>query len=171
MAITNQTYEELQRENKGYLDVSASEFYFGKVRPFMESMLLKCKTDGELIRTIEKVINASDSFCIQKNYTSVAESFTILEKAITDKNYFNGVMRKAPEAEKEMVRELINKISDLRMIIKCEPPFVPKEKKIKERLNYEPPKGHSPIGENKDYDTHNMKVLTKPNPKQRIPNV
>lgn len=171
MAITNQTYEELQKETKGYLDVSASEFYFDKVRPFMEDMLLTCKTDEELIRTIEKVINASDSFCIQKDYEKVADSFYVLEKAITDKSYFNGVMRKAPEQEKEMVRELIGKISDLRMIIKCEPPYTPKEKEVKERLNYEPPRGNSPIGENKDYDAHNMKVLTEPNPKPRIPNV
>lgn len=171
MAITNKEYNELQKETKGYLDVSAEDFYFDKVRPLMQTMLLQCKTDGELIRTIEKVINAADSFCVQKDYTNVAESFFTLEVAITDKNYFNGVMRKAPESEKEMVRDLISKISDLRMIIKCEPPQTPKEKEVKERLNYEPPRGNSPIGENKDYDIHNMKVLTEPNPKQRIPNV
>ena len=171
MAITDKTYDEIEKESKGYLDVSAQDFYFGKVRPFMQNMLLECKTDGELIRTIEKVINAADSFCVQKDYESVAESFSTLEVAITDRNYFNGVMRKAPETEKEMIRELISKISDLRMIIKCEPPYTPKEKEAKERLNYEPPRGNSPIGENKDYDTHNMKTLTEPNPKQRIPNV
>ena len=171
MAITDQTYNELQKETKGYLDISASDFYFDKVRPFMQDMLLKCKTDGELIRTLEKVINAADSFCIQKDYISVADSFDTLQIAITDKNYFNGAMKKAPEAEKEMVRELINKISDLRMIIKCEPPYEPQNKQVKDRLNYEPAKGKSPIGENKDYDIHNMKILNEPNPKQRIPNV
>ena len=171
MAITNQAYNELERDTKGLLNISASEFYFEKIRPYMQDMLLKCKTDKELIRTIEKVVNSADSFCVQGNYEMVAESFDILQKAVTDKSYFNGVMSKAPEAEKEMVRELIAKISDLRMIIKCEAPYVPEEKKIKERLNYEAPKSNSPIGENKDFDTHNMKVLNEPNPKQRIPNV
>lgn len=170
MAITNDTYNEMQREAKGYLDISADKFYFDKVRPFMQEMLLKCKTDGELLRTLEKVINAADSFCIQKNYAMVAESFDTLEIAITDRNYFNGVMRKAPEAEREMVRELAVKISDLRMIIKCEPPYQPKEAKTRDRLNYQPPQGKSPIGENEDYLTHNMKTLNEANPKPRIPN-
>ncbi len=171
MAITNEEYNKLEKESKGYLEVSAYDFYFNKVRPFMQDMLLKCKTDGELIRTLEKVINAADSFCIEKDYNSMMESFNVLERAITDRNYFNGVMRKAPEAEREMVRELIGKISDLRMIVKCEPPYQPKEPKERERLNYKAPTGNSPIGENEDYLTHNMKTLNEPNPKQRIPNV
>lgn len=171
MAITENQYNEYQKEAQGYLNVSANDFYFGKVRPFMQSMLLKCKTDAELIRTIDKVINASDSFCIQKDYQSVMESFAVLETAITDKNYFNGVMKKAPEAEKEMVRQLIEKISDLRMIVKCEPEYTPKEQPTKDRLNYRKPTMTTPIGENEDYLTHNMKTLNEPNPKKRIPNV
>jgi len=171
MAITNETYDTVAKEAKGYLEVSASDFYFNKVRPFMKDMLLTCKTDGELIRTLEKVINAADSFCVKKDYESMMESFRTLERAITDKNYFNGVMRKAPEAEREKVRELITKITDLRMIAKCERPHQPEEKKVKERLNYNAPNGHSPVGENKDYLTHNMKKLSEVSPKTRIPNV
>lgn len=171
MAITAQAYNELQKDSKGLLDISTSDFYFDKVRPHMQDMLLKCKTDGELIRTLEKVLNAADSFCLRKDYESFMESFSILEVAITDKNYFNGVMKKAPEAERQMVRDLIEKISDLHMLVKCEEPYVPEEKKVRERLNYEPPRGKSPIGENKDFDTHNMKTLNEPNPKKRIPNI
>lgn len=166
MGIAESTYNELQRKAKDHLQVSANDFYFDKVRPFMQEMLLKCRTDEELIRTLEKVVNASDSFCIQKDYENLMESFTTLEIAITDKNYFNGVMKKAPEAEKEMVRELIEKISDLRMIVKCETPVEPEEKTTKERLNY-----NSPVGENEDFVVHNMKTLSEPNPKNRIPNV
>lgn len=171
MAITAQAYSELQKDAKGLLDISTSDFYFDKVRPFMQEVLLKCKTDGELIRTLEKVINAADGFCNKKDYESFIESFHTLEVAITDASYFNGVMRKAPEAEKEMVRQLIEKISDLHMLVKCEEPYTPEEKKTRDRLNYEPPRGRSPIGENKDFDTHNMKTLNEPNPKKRIPNV
>lgn len=171
MAITSQDYSELQKDNKGLLDISAGDFYFGKVRPFMNEMLLKCKTDGELIRTLEKVINAADPLCNKSDYQSFIEEFDTLEVAITDKNYFNGVMKKAPETEKEMVRELITKITDLRMLVKCEQPYMPNEKSVKERLNYNPPVGNSPVGENGDYITHNMKKLSEPNPKNRIPNV
>lgn len=169
--VTMYDYNDSQKEKKGLLDISTNDFYFGKVRPFMQAILLKCKTDGELIRTIEKVINAADSFCIKKDYNSFIESFDTLEIAITDDNYFNGVMKKAPESEKEMVRELIEKISDLRMLVKCEEPYVPQEKTIKDRLNYQSATSNSPIGENKDFDIHNMTVLTQSNPKKRIPNV
>ena len=154
-------------ENKdSMLEISTNEFYFEKVRPFMQDMLLKCKTDGELIRTLEKVMNAADSFCIKKDYESFMSSFDTLETAITDKNYFNGVMRKAPETEKEMVRKLIEYITDLHMLVKCEKPIETKEESAKDRLNYD----KSPIGDNKDYAKHNMKILNEPNPKERIPN-
>ena len=118
MAITEDDYENLQRQQKGLLDIDTQEFYFGNIRPFMQDMLLTCKTDKELLRTIEKVINAGDSFCNDKNYEALNESFDVLDTAITDANYFNGVMKKAPEEEKNKVRELIDKIADLRMIIK-----------------------------------------------------
>lgn len=171
MAITDKAYNELQKETSGYLNISAEDFYFNKIRPFMQEMLMKCRTDGELIRTLEKVINSADSFCVQKDYAKVMDSFVTLETAITDKNYFNNAMKKAPEAEKEMVRELIAKISDLRIIIKCEPPYTPAEKKTKDRLNYRAPQANSPVGENEDYYTHNMKKLNESSPKTRIPNV
>lgn len=163
MAISKST-EEINKES--LLEISTSEFYFNKVRPFIQEMLLKCKTDGELIRTLEKVTNAADSFCVRKEYNDFIESFDVLETAITDKNYFNGAMKKAPEAEKEMVRQLIEHIKDLRMLVKCEKPTEPTGTKDKERLNYNP----SPIGENKDFGSHNMKTLNEPSPKERIPN-
>lgn len=166
MAITQQQQNEVQKEQKGLLEINTKDFYFNKMRPFLNDILLKCKTDGELIRTIEKVINAADSFCIKEDYENFIASFDTLEIGITDRNYFNGVMKKAPEEERQMVRDLIEKIKDLRMIVKCEKPSEPKVKKTKDRLNYDP----SPIGENKDFGKHNMQKLNKPNPTERIPN-
>lgn len=165
MAISETYYSEMEKQRKGYLDINAYDFYFNKMRPFLEDVLMKCRTDEELTRTIYKVMNASDSFCQRKQYDLLAESFDVLEVAITDKNYFNGVMKKAPESEKEMVRELIGKIADLRMIIKCEPKQEPEEKATKDRI------GYSPIGENEDYSHRNMATLNEPTPKRRIPNV
>lgn len=170
MAITESDYGDLQKQQKGLLDIDTQGYYFNNIRPFMQNMLLTCKTDGELLRTIEKVINAGDSFCNDKNYEALNESFDVLNTAITDTSYFNGVMKKAPEEEKNKVRELIEKISDLRMIIKCEQPVVPEEKKIRERLNYREPTTLSPNGENEDFSTHNMHKLNTPIPKNRIPN-
>lgn len=169
MAMSPNDYA-VQRQNSP-LEISASEYYFNTMRPHLQDMLLKCKTDLELIRTIEKVVNASDSYCNNQDYAMVAESFTTLERGITDRNYFNGVMKRASEDEKQMVRDLIAKISDLRMIIQCET-IVEKEKpKTKERLNYRSPSNGSPVGENEDFAIHNMKVLNQPNPKKRIPNI
>lgn len=157
--------EELNKEGS-LLEINTQQFYFDKMRPFLNDILLKCKTDGELIRTIEKVINAADSFCIKKDYINFIESFDVLETSINDKNYFNGAMKRGTEEEKEMIRNLSQKIADLRLIVKCEKPSEFKKEESKERLNYDP----SPIGENKDYAKHNMKTLNQPNPKERIPN-
>ncbi len=169
MAMSSDSYAASKKDN--ILDISAEEYYFNTLRPYLQSMLLKCRTDGELIRTIDKVINAADSFCVRKKYALMAESFDVLETGITDKSYFNGVMKKAPEEEKEMVRNLVGKISDLRMIIQCEEPTEEEPPSFKERINYEPPTALSPNGENKDYQTHNMKNLTACHPNKRIPNV
>jgi hypothetical protein len=170
MAITMQDYNELEKESKGLLEVNTSDFYFKTVRPLMDTILLKYKTDKELIRTIEKVINAADSFCIRKDYKSFIESFETLQTVITGNNYFYGVMSKASEEEKEAIRTLISKLDDLNMIVQCEDPYTPKEKKTKDRLNYKEPDKYSPIGENMDYVNHNMKILNESNPKKRIPN-
>lgn len=166
MPITQTDYNELEAQKKGYLEISAYDYYFNKVRPHMKDMLMKCRTDEELTRTLDKVLNAGDSFCQRKDYIMLAESFNVLETAITDKNYFNGVMKKASEEERQMVRDLISKISDLRMLIKCEVIEPKKETKIRDRIDY-----NSPVGENEGYSTHNMKELSKPNPRKRIPNV
>lgn len=170
VAVGPSSYEEQEKKQKGYLEISAYDFYFNKVRPHMEEMTLKCRTDEELMRTLEKVINSSDSSAIRKNYEELGESFNVLNEAITDPSYFNGVMKKAPEAEKEMVRQLITLIGDLKLLIKCENPVPAEEQKARERLNYRKPTEATPIGENEDFVNHNMKVLTEPKPKERIPN-
>ena len=159
-----------EKNNNSNLDISVDDYYFGKLRPFMKEMLMKCKTDGELQRTIEKVINSADGFCNNNQLEELDGTFNVLDEAISDPSYFDGVMKKAPETEKEMVRELISKISDLRMIIKYEDPVKPKEVKVRERLGYSNPTGNSPNGENEDFLTHNMETLNKPVPKKRIPN-
>lgn len=163
MPLNEKTYAEARKENP--LEITASDFYFDTMRPHLEKMLATCRTDPELIRTIEKVINAADSFCAAKNYEALSESFDVLNTAITDKTYFNGAMKRGSEEEKSMVRDLATKISDMRMIIQCEPPVTPETPSVKERLNYS-----SPIGENQDFGSHNMKNLNTPQPKRRIPN-
>lgn len=152
-------------KKKDLLEVGVQDFYFNKLRPYMQDMLLTCRTDGELIRTLEKVINASDSFCQAKNNTELAETYQVLLTGITDKSYFvTGPARRAPEEEKAKIRDLVTKINDLLLIIKCEPPVELKEKKLRGRI------GYSPSGENQDYSTHNMQSLNIPQPQKRIPN-
>lgn len=165
--ISQNDYNVDLRGQKDLLAINYEEYYFNKMRPFLNDMLLKCKTDHELLRTIEKAMNAADSFCIAKDLDGLRDAFETLNIAITNKNYFNSVlMQKASEEEREMVRQLIDKIQDLWLIIKCEEKPAPKEKVIKDRLDYD-----SPNGENMGYSIHNMKNLTIPTPKKRIPNV
>lgn len=159
-------YEQLRANNA--LEISAYDYYFDKVRPYLQQIQLQCKSDPELTRTIDKVINAGDSFCQAKKYPELSSTFDVLYKAITDKNYFNGAMKKGTEAEKQMVRDLVTKISDLKTIIQFEKPVAEEEPKTRDRLNYfeDGPNGH-----NQDYNTHNMEKLNTPSPKGRIPNI
>ena len=165
--ITVKPEELLEKSKDDVFDVGAQKFYFEKLRPYMQDMLLTCRTDGELIRTIEKVINASDSFCQAEQYEELSDTYSVLLKGITDRAYFSTrPMRKAPEQEKEKVRELIAKVNDLLLILKYEKSAPPKEKYFKERVGY-----LSPNGENEDFVHRNMKTLNEAKPKERIPNI
>lgn len=166
MAISEQTYVEAERGRRGILDIDTEQYYFDNLRPYMQEMMKTCKADGELYRTLDKVVNAVDSLCVRKQFKKIPDEIEVLNIAINDRNYFNGPMKRAPESEKEMVRTLSSKLSDFLMIIKCEPDDVAVEPSIKERLDY-----HSPSGENMAYATHNMKELGKPIERMRIPNV
>ena len=95
MPLTDQTYAEARRENP--LEITASDYYFNTMRPYLEQMLAKCRTDPELTRTIEKTMNAADSFCAAKDYAAVSDSFEVLNTAISDKGYFNGAMKRGTE--------------------------------------------------------------------------
>lgn len=167
MAISKQA----GMEEDSLLNVTAQAYYFNTMRPYLEQMYMTCVTDEELCRTIQKVMNSGDTACVRKEYDKLAEAFDVIEVAITDKNYFNGVMQKASEKEKEMVRNLPEKIESLRAIIKCEPKDDVAPEGIKDRIGYRPGTVSSPIGENEDFATHNMSALNKPMPKERIPNI
>lgn len=169
--ITDKNYVEAEKARRGILEINTEEYYFGKLRPFMKEVMAVCKTDPELYRTLDKVINETDGLCAAKEYPRIIEAFSVLNNAITDLNYFNGVMQKASEEEKKKVRELISKIADFFMIVKCEEPVEKPEKKTKDRLDYKKSFEDSPIGENMGYREHNMKKLNEPNPGKRIPNV
>lgn len=165
MAMTGENYDLTDKNQKNLLEIGAEQFYFDKLRPYMVDMQLKCKTDEILNRSIDKVINSCDSLCINKNYNDMLDVLDIIMIPIMDKNYFEiGAMKRATENEKNIIRELITKIQDLKLILKYEEVPSKEEKQPKERLDY------SPNGENQSFSTHNMKELSKPNPKRRIPN-
>lgn len=166
MAISENTYVEAERGRRGILDINTETYYFENLRPYVQEMMRTCKTDGELYRTLDKVVNAVDSLCARKQFKKISDELDVLNIAINDRNYFNGPMKRAPESEKEMVRKLRDKLSDFLMIIKCEPDDVAVEEKTKERLDY-----NSPTGENIAYSIHNMKELNKPITRERIPNI
>jgi hypothetical protein len=170
--ITEANYAEVEKARLGSLEIGAEDYYFKTLRPYMQDMMRTCKTDPELYRTLDKVINATDGLCTHKKYQEIIDELAVLQKVITDVSYFNnGAIKRASEEEKNKVRDLISKVSDFIMIIKCEPPYTPTETKTRERLDYQPAYDNSPNGENMGYREHNMKNLTKPIPQKRIPNV
>lgn len=171
MAVAINNYDEIQKESKGYLDISASEFYFNKVRPHIQDMLLTCKTDQELTRTLEKIVNSGDSFCVRKEYQLLVKSFAVFSKVVTSYNYYSGPLRHT-EAERNKIEKLSELVSDLTLIVQCEKQEEPTETSTRERLDYIPPIGGiKGEGFNGGHAEHNMKNLTKPIPAKRIPNV
>lgn len=160
-----------EQPKQSNLDVTASQYYFDTLKPYMKDMYMKCTTDEELGRTLEKVMNKADSCVVASEYADASEAFDQLYEAITDKTYFTGtVMQKAAEEEKKLIRGLAEKIVDFRMIVKCEQPVEKEEKKARDRIGYREGTESSPIGENEDFSTHNMESLNKCEPKGRIPN-
>lgn len=158
-------------QKKGYLDISASEFYFNKVRPHIQDMLLTCKTDEELLRTLDKITNAADSFCIRKEYSEMMGTFDVFMKVTSGRNYFSGVIKNASDEEKEKIRKMIALVNDLSVIVQCEEPEEVEVAQGKERLDYNSPNGEFlNKGYNKSYEEHKQK-LNASEPKKRIPNV
>lgn len=157
-----------QVESNSPLEIPASEYYFTKLRPYLKEVYKVCVTDEELCRTITKAMNEADSACVRESYDDMAAAFDVLYTGITDKNYFNGVMKKATEEEKTLVRGIAEKIVDIRTIVKYEKKKEPNQVIKRERLGYN---NSSPNGENLDFGSHNMSELNKCEPKQRIPNV
>ncbi len=171
MPLSDSDQDYAKSKADSLLDISTATFYFSSLRPHMMDMLATCRTDHELLRTIEKVINSLDSLCVRELYTDMPDAFHVLEVAITDRSYFNtGVMLKAKEEEKDKIKALIKLLSDFKMIIQCEPRVEHPSPKTRDRLNYKAPTDVSPNGENLDYPTRNIKTLTEPHPKNRIPN-
>lgn len=160
-----------QNDEKSMLSVSPQSYYFNTMRPYLGEVYMKCRTDEELCRTVDKVINASDSACAGNDLGQLDDAYDILEKVIRDPHYFEGPMRKGTEDEKEMVRGLMAKIDDLRLIIKSEKVEPSENPAERERYGYHKADESSPIGENEDFGTRNMKTLNEPHPKPRIPNI
>lgn len=152
--------------NKSNFDVNASQFYFDKLRPFMSNMLSYCTTDDELVRTIYKVINSADSFCVRNDWSNLNDSFEVLYNAISDKAYFDGVISKASEDEKNSIRTLISMIDDLRLIIKFDLAKSSEDNKNKN----DNADNDIPVKRiDSNYDEH-TKALRAFNLKQRLPN-
>ena len=155
-------------EDKGVLTVNASTYYFDTLRPYIQKVIGTCRTDLELCRTLDKIINKVDSSSIRKEYDEIQDAFISINKVITDSHYFDTSMKSAPETEKEMIRGLIQKINDYLLIVKCEPKQEVKKPEQCNRIDYNKPENG--VGENASYATHNMQALNQPNPKKRLPN-
>lgn len=169
---TNESRAEYEKSQNGLLDISASEFYMNKVRPHMKDIEFSCHTDPELVRTVTSTLNKADGDVARSDWAEVDDAFSVLRTAISDKNYFLGVISKASEEEKGKVRQLISLIDDFFLIIKAEKPVQKKDPEAPKRLNYREDETDPYRGQNGDYPTHNMERLTAPDPdyKPRIPN-
>lgn len=166
MALTQEDNIQLQKQQNGVLNINAVKYYFDHLRPALQKFNKTYHTDRELNRTIVEVMNRADSAATEKRYHDLEESYANLVEGIQDKSYMTaGPMRYGSEEEKKAVVELIEKFSDLSVILKYEHEPVEEKHEIKERLNYQPPNG--------GIEGYNLDDLSNRGPKpnrERIPN-
>lgn len=176
VAIHPDTALEQQAQTKAPLEIGASDYWFQTLRPYMENMLMTCRTDEELIRTIEKDINTIDSVIVREEYPRIIGEkndpgvlVPLMNVLSSPQYYTTGPLRHSTEKEKEVVRGLIEKVNDFALILQFEKVPEKQESKTRERLGYSPTGDGN--GFNSDHAVRNMASLNKPNPRQRIPNV
>lgn len=166
MALTQEDNIQMQKQQNGVLNINAVKYYFDHLRPALEEFNKKYHTDRELNRTIVEVMNRADSAATARRYRDLEESYANLIEGVQDQSYMTaGPMRYGSDEEKRAVQELIEKFSDLSVILKYEHEPDEEEHKVKERLNYQPPNGG--IG------GYNLDDLSNRGPKtnrERIPN-
>ena len=136
MALDQQQY---RRAQGGLLDVTAKDYYYKTLRPFLLEFNKNYHTDRELNRTIVEVMNHADTAASHEKYEDLLDSYSNMFKMITDKYYFVGPMKNGTEIEKTAVSELIQKLSDLTTILRYEKEPEVKNHEKKERLNYREP--------------------------------
>ena len=166
MALTQEDNIQIQKQQNGLLNIDAVKYYFENLRPALESFNKTYHTDRELNRTIVEVINKADSAATEKRYRDLEDAYANMLAGVRDKSYMTaGPMRYGSDAEKQAVIELIEKLSDLSVILKYEREPQKEEHNIRERLNYQPPNG--------DIGGYNLDDLSNRGPKEnreRIPN-
>lgn len=180
MAISiNPSTQEPQKKSS-FLEITTKDYYFDSLRPYMQGMLSACRTDPELIRTLEKTVNRCDSFAAvledpnhkserRENLQGLLDTNAIFNNVLNSPSYFGSgtSMSRASEREKEIIRNFLVKVRDFEAIIKSDLVSIPdgaEEKKEPERLEYSKEERM-----NSDVE-HNMVNLTKPNAKKRLPN-
>ena len=178
MQAVNLNTEEQQVDRGGLLNISAEKYYVDTLRPKMTGLGLITKADGELIRTLEKSVNAIDGLLVNKPFTErvqmdIQDVITPITDVVNEKNGYYGkeVIRALPEKEKDAIRALMASIYDFMLIVKSDMTASVEEPKEVERMLYKPSIDGT-NGTNIGYETHNMKALNENfQKKNRIPNI
>ena len=159
-----ETYNINEEITSGIMDINSDEYWFNTLRPYMNDILSLNTSDRELNRTIEKIINITDTLMMQNRTKEIPKEFDVLRTVTLDRNYFvNGPMKGAPEEQKKLVKELNGKIDDFMLIIEVDPQMIPDAPVKPKRIDWE-------NGKSESYLTHNIKELKKPIGIKRIPN-
>lgn len=176
MAMTAVHQQEINKpqvpvQGSSILNVSAVKYYQDTLRPACEKAMVECKTDPELERSLRKIENSLDSQLSRQQYTEALDVTLPLFKVITsDSYYITGGLKRASEAEKEKVRELVKLFNDFRLILKVDADNKKEEPAAepRKRVGYEESNDSRP-GHNTDLE-HNMENLNKGEGKKRLPN-
>jgi hypothetical protein len=144
------------------LEVMPEDYYSETLKPMLEDIQLTCKFDPELNRTIEKTINIANQQAARKNYPELQAAFDVLAITLTDKHYLkSNLYIKAEQQEKTALKDLVQTIQELVMIIKCtKPEAVSSDETGRQRIGYN--------SEKKENDTLSKNTTGKL--RERVPN-
>lgn len=147
------------------LETTAKEYYMNTLRDKLSDTLKFVKTDPNLFKTCEKLIMVTDENINNLTKDSkelIEEAIVPLVSVISQKEYYiKKSIQLLSEEDRNQIRDINTSCGMFLTILHSEKKEENVEKKEAKRLNYETASDDANKGKNKDYDTHNMKELTK----------
>ena len=124
------------------MEITLTEYYLNTLRPYLDEMMINCKFDVILIKSLEHAKMRLDEY-ISKKQTKIVlnEMSDVLQSllvVIESPEYLKNQLKRATSKEQEFVHTFITKLHDMSMIIRyTEPEKEEAKTPLKNRIGYD----------------------------------